>query len=251
MKLRRRFIAHAKGNKTYQKCLALALILKTRLKHSRINHYTINKLCSATGISHRTAEKYEKWMKEYDFIHFEGTGINRVMIVNRIASHTSNRNICIDEMDLSTFFNAYRSIQAFIFMRIQHNKDFLRQLLQSRHNPDSTKEFRTAKRKVKDLVAQRVLKSVDDKYREYGLGLDKIAKNVGCCVRTAQRVVKYSIRKMWIEKTQNFEWIYAPHVNHRQIEGFTFSTKHKLCIAHPNTYSLSSSISLSLSHGMV
>lgn len=248
MKLRRKYITRAKADRTLQKCLAIALILKTRLKQSRIPDYNINKVCQTVGISHRTAERYILKMEEYRLIHFEGTMENRVMVVNNVSSHTSNRNICVDEMDLSSFFSAYRSIQSFIFMCIQHNKDFIRHLLQARHNPVNSKEFRNAKRKVKNLVEQGKLSGVDAQYKEYGLSLEKIAKNVGCCIRTVQRVVKYATEKRWVEKHSNFEWFSAPQVNGREIPGFTFSTKHKLCIVHPNTYTLSPSVSLALSH---
>lgn len=253
MKLRRRFISEARKDKAMQKCLALTIILKDRIETSRIHHYTINKLCQTAGISHKTAEKYERQMLEYGFIHFEGTLGNRVLVINSISSHTSNRNIGIDEMNISTFFSAYRSLQSFLFMKIQHNKDFLQHLLQARHNPESPSEFRKAKRKVKDLVEQGRLKSMDVHYKEFGISLKRVAKELGCCIRTAQRVINYAIARGWVEKQNNFEWIYAPYINHREIDGFTFSTKHKLCIAHPNTYSLSPEISQALAymHGII
>ena len=251
MKLRRRYITQAKADRALQKCLAIALILKDRLKQSRIHHYNINKVCQITGVSHKTAERYLPMMEEYGFIHYEGKADNKVLIVNSVSSHTSNRNICADEMDLSSFFSAYRSIQSFIFMCIQHNKDFIRHLLQTRHNPDSPKEFRTAKRKVKNLVKQGKLDNVDAQYKEWGLSLKKIAETVGCCIRTVQRVVDFALFEQWIEKEQHFEWFSAPGINRRKIEGFTFSTKDALCIVHPNTYTLSPSISQALRYGMV
>lgn len=248
MKLRRRYITEIRGNRTMQKCLAISLILKTKLKKSRIHQYTINKLCQLAGISHKTAEKYEAWMIEYGYAHFEGTKDNRVFIINSVASHTSNRNIDISIMDLSSFQAAYRSLQSFIFMRIQHNKDFLQHLLQSRHDPESPSEFRAAKRKVKDLVEQGKLKSLDVHYEEFGLSLKRIAKEVGCCIRTVQRVIDYAVHKQWVERHYNFEWVYAPHVNHREVPGYTFSTQHKLCIAHANTYLLAPAVTEGLSY---
>lgn len=248
MKLRRRYLAEAKSNKTVQKCLVVAIVLKSKLKHSRISNYTLNKLSQAAGISHKTAEKYVQKMQECGFIHFEGTSKNKVLIINSLSSHTSNRNIGIDEIDTSNFFAAYRSLQSFLFLSVQHNKDFIRHLLQARHNPDSSCGFRKIKRQVKNLVEQGKLKSADVHYRETGLSLKRIAEEIGCCIKTAERVVEFAIDKQWVEKQNNFEWIYAPQVNHRQIDGFTFSTKHKLCIVHPNTYSLSASISLALSY---
>lgn len=230
----------------------MILVLKNRLKTSRIHQYTLNKLCRATGISHRTAEKYERWLLELGFIHFEGTDINKVMIVNSIASHTTNRNINIKLMDLSSFFSAYRSLQSFIFIRIQHNKNYIRQLLQAKNNPDCPETFRNARRKVRNLVKQGVLKSADTKYKELGLSLSRIAKEIGCCVRTSQRVTGFAENKGWIEKVHRFTWFNAPNIYYMEVEGFTFSTRHRLCIVQPNLYVLSNAVSAALSFtGMV
>ena len=248
MRLRRKHILEAKADRTFQKCLAIAIILKRRLKTSRIHKYSLNKMSKAAGISHRTAKKYERWLLEYGLIHFEGTQNNKVLIVNSISSHTTNRNIRIEEMDFSSFFTVYRSLQSFLFMRIQHNKDFIQQLLQARHEPESPEEFKAAKRKVRKLVEQGVLDSVDSKYVEYGLSLKRLSKEVGCCVKTIQSVVKYAIAKQWAERQHHSLWVYAPKVNGREIPGFTFSTRHMMCIVHPNTYVLSPAITEALSY---
>ena len=227
-------------------------MLKNKLKTSRIHHYTLNKLRKVAGVSHKTAERYEKWLLEFGFIHFEGTETNRVMVVNAITSHTTNRNISIDLMDLSSFFMAYRSLQSFIFMRIQHNKDYLRHLLQSKNHPNCSETYRKARRKVRNLVRQGVLNSANQKYKEYGLSLKKIASEVGCCVRTSQRVTGFAEAKGWIEKVHRFTWYNAPNIHYRIVDGFTFSTKHKLCIVQPNLYVLAPSVSAALAFsGMV
>lgn len=251
MKLRRKYISEARGDRIIQKCLALVIVLKHRLKGSRLHHYSLNKLSKAAGISHKTAERYEKRLIDYGFVHFEGTPNSRVLIINKISSHTQCRNISISEMDFSSFFTAFRSLQAFIFMRTQYNKDNMQHLLQARHNPENPEQFRKCMRQVKNLVKQGKLSSVDAKYQEWGLSLERIAKEVGCCVRTVQRVIDFAEDYEWVTHQRNFEWSYASHVNHMEIDGFTFSTRHKLCIVHPNTYSLAPSISQALGHGMV
>ncbi len=136
-------------------------------------------------------------------------------------------------------------------MKIQYNKDFIRHLLQARHNPDTPECFRKARRQVRNLVKNGVLDSMDAQYKEYGLSLKRIAEGVGCCVRTAQRIIDFAEFNQWVERERHFEWYPAPGVNHRQIDGFTFSTKDALCIVRPNTYVLSELISNSFSVGMV
>lgn len=244
MKIRRRFIVDTRRDKAFQKCLALALMLKDRLHSSRILAYSTNRLCGILNISHKAAKKYEGLMLEYELIHFEGTDHKKVLIINRLTSHTANRNIDASFLDTSSFQTAIKSVQAFMFMKIQHNKDYIRHLLQTRHDPKTPEEYRKARRKVKNLVTQGRLKSVDDKYKEYGLSLSKVAKELGCCIRTAQRITGFAYNKGWVDKVRRFTWVYAPHVNHREVPGYTFSTRHRLCIVKPNLYLLSDELNL-------
>ena len=245
MRIRRKYLKQAKGNKAFQKCLALVVLLKVRLKNSVIPHYTTNKLCKTVGLSHKTAKKYEKLLLECGFIHFTGSIKNKVLVVNKISSDTPNRNIDITEIDCTSFFAVYNLLKQYLFMHIQHKKDLIRQLLQAKSNPKDYKEFKAANRKVKVLVKKGILRSVNVKYKEFGISLQRIANEVGCCVRTAQRIVNSTVEKGWVEKHNNFEWFYTPNIHRLEVDGFTFSTKHKLCKAHPNSYTLSPSISLS------
>lgn len=244
MKIRRKFISEVRGDKTIQKCLASVILLKHRIKSSRIHQYSLNKLRKVLGISHKTAKKYEQVLLEKKYIHFEGNMKNRTMVINRITSHTSNRNINIESMDYSSFKTVYKSLQVYIFIKILYNKEFMQHLLQARHNPKSDEQRRIATRKVKDLVKQGKLDGVDVQYKEYGLSLKRIAKEIGCCIRTVQRVINFAVMKQWVERQHNYEWIYAPHVNYMDLSdcGYTFTTRHKICIVHPNTYKLDPSI---------
>lgn len=251
MYLRRKFIYKAKADRILQKCLALALLLKNKLTGSRLPHYTLNRLSRVAGISYKTAQKYEQKLIEYGFIHFEGPQGKRTMVVNKISSHNSYRNLRVERMNFSSFFSAYRSLQAFIFMNIQHHKDLIRHLLQSRKNPDSFKELKEVRKKMRNFVKEGKLKNMSTEYKEWGISLKRISEDIGCCIRTVQRVVGYAINQKWVKKQNNFEWFYAPHIHYMQIDGFTFSTRHKLCIAHANSYTLSPELSASFSNVMV
>ena len=113
---------------------------------------------------------------------------------------TYNRNINIESMDYLSFKTVYKSLQAFIFMKIQYNKDFMQQLLQARHNPESDKQRRAVTRKVKDFVNQGELDGVNVQYMEYGPSLKRIAKEIGCCISTVQRVINFAVMKQWVER---------------------------------------------------
>ena len=85
-------------------------------------------------------------------------------------------------------------------MKIQYNKDFMQHLLQARHNPESDKQRRTVTRKVKDFVNQGELDGVNVQYMEYGPSLKRIAKEIGCCISTVQRVINFAVMKQWVER---------------------------------------------------
>ena len=247
MQSRKRTLDRIKGDRKGQRAYSVAIWLKLVLgKGSRITSYSTNKLAKLGRMSHKTAQKYERLLIEYNFAHFEGKDENQVFIINSISSHTSRRNVSIDVFDFSTRWSIYRSLQSFIFMRIQHKKDFMQHLLQARHNPKDSGEYKNARKQVKDLVVKGILRRDTQKYEEWGLTLRRIAKEIGCCVRTVERVVQFAVDNKWVKREHNFEKYYAKGVNYRDIEGFTFATKNYLFVVHPNTYCLSDRVSEAL-----
>lgn len=247
MKTRRRTFEIIKGDQSMQKCFALCVYLKKKLPFSRIEHYSTNKLSQISGISFQFAKKMELLLIKQNFAHFEGNTNNKVMVINTLSSHTANRNISIDKFKYSSYKTVLRSVQSFIILRLQSKKDYMKQLLQTRHAARNSKEFKKAIREVKQYVSDGKLKNVDTHYNESGLSLERIAKEIGCCVRTAQRVVDYAIKRRWMKKHNHSEQVFVPGVNYRPVEGFTFSTKNNLYTVYANTYTLYPSIVKALS----
>ena len=102
---------------------------------------------------------------------------------------------------------------------------------------------------MKRLVRQGVLRSIYGAYKELGVSLKRIAKEIGNCVRTAQNTMRYAISKGWTTKQHHCEQVYAPSVYYKYIHGYTFSTKNNLYRILANTYTLSGGIAADL--GMV
>jgi len=236
----------ARGSAWEQKALALAIWLKYILRNSRLEHYSLGRLSALSGVSYRALKTYMAILHSDNYIHFEGTEKNKVLVVGKIASKTSNRNIDISAFNFNSYKDVYNSLRTFLMARIQAKKDYIAHLLQVRHNPGRDVNYKVVLKKVKNLVQCGVLKSSDQKYREWGLSLQKIAKEVGCCVKTAQKIVKYGISQKWIAKKHNFEQIYAPKIGYFRVEGYTFSTRNNIYRVHPNTYTLSPSLSSAL-----
>lgn len=244
MKIRRTFFSLIKSDKKGQRALSLTIMLKNRLTNSRLEKYSVNKLVGILGVSYKTINKYLPIMLDFDFIHFEGTVGNKVLVVNKLASKHTGRNVDISAFNSDSFNNTCRSLQSFIMMKIQAGKDYVKQLLQIYQNPPKGCDYKALKRKVRKLVMNGVLNSLHQEYKEYGLSFGKIAREVGCCVRTAQRIVGYAMGKGWVTKQHNYEWFYSKDVDYRYVEGYTFTTKDYLYVIHANIYTLSPSISI-------
>lgn len=251
MQLRRKTINDIKGKPQQQKAVAIALFIKAKVgRDSTIHNYTINKIRKITGMSAATIRKFMPIMKRMGLIHFSGKN-NEHLIISRLASDIKKRNICVDKFCFNSYKDVYNSLRAFIALIVQSHKDFVKRTLQIAHNPQHGEDCKGARKLVKRLVKQGILKSVYDEYKEYGLSYERIARETGNCVRTAQNIINYAIKKKWATKKHNFEKIFAKNVYYRKVEGYTFSTKHNIYLIHANTYQLSASVAADISHGNI
>ena len=246
MKLRRTWLNQSKGDMWEQKALALTIWIKHILHNSRLEKYSLGRLSAISGVSYRALKTYVSIMHINGYIHFEGTEKNRVLVIGKIASKRSCKNIDISNFKFDSFKEIYRSLRLLIMARLQAKKDYIKHLLLFRHDPKKGTDYKVIWRKVRNLVKCGVLKSTNDVYKEWGLSLRRIAEEIGCCVRTAERVVKFGENRNWFTKKHHFEQIYAPKTGFYVPDGYTFATKNNIYRVHPNTYTLSPSLSSAL-----
>lgn len=227
-----------KGNPRLQKALAMALYIHWRLgRCSCLQNYTINKLHTITKISPTTLKKYLPILKELGWVRFEGKN-NQHLTISKLCSHNEKKNIKVDEFCHKTFKDTYYSLRAFIALTIQARKDFIKRTLQSVENPKGLKEYRSALKIAKRLVEKNILHSVSDKYREWGITLERFAQEMGNCVSTACKTIKYAVLHGWVWKYRNYNQIYARGVNKRQVYPYTFTTKNNMYEIYPNIFRL-------------
>jgi len=238
-----------KGNPRLQKAVAMAVYIKFKLgRSSLMKDYSINKIHDLTGISATTIKKYMPILVEHGWLLFSGND-KRHMTIGRLCSQTEKRNICIDKFCYKSYKDVYRSLRAFLFLIIQSHKDFVKRTIQIATDPKRGEDFKAARKLVKRLVKQKVIGEIYDKYKEFGISLKRIAKETGNCIRTAQEIVKYAIKKHWAKKQNNFDQMYVQGCYYRSINFFpfakdyTFSTKNNLYKINANTYKLSKGIS--------
>lgn len=251
MQLKRKIVNECKGQPTLQKALAIALYMKYKLgRSSMMRDYTINKLHKLTHISPTTINKYLPILIKQGWVHFDGKN-KQHLIISKLASHTDNRNICVDKFCFTSFTETYRSLRAFIALIIQSHKDFVKRTIQIATNPQKGENCKAARKLVKRLVKQGILRTIYDAYKEYGLSYKRIARETGNCVRTAQRIMKYAKDKNWVKIHHNQEQVFAPKVYFRKVEGYYFSTKNNLYRIFANTYELNPAILADISRGNI
>ncbi len=244
-RLNKKYIHESNRGGMSLKSVAFALLLKTRLnKGGFIRDFSYNKIASIADVSPTTAKKYTKILFDYDIAFIEGKGTFRL---RKMHSNSDHRNIKIDRLDLSSFKNAYRSVQATAFLMKQASKDRVKSTTRSLTNPNSIEVLKKARR----FCSRAVSASKDAHsfiYREFGLSLAKIAKVCGVCVRTAQRIVEYAISRKWCSKENRCVSHYTPAANFRDMTefGYNFSTENYSYRILANCYSLSSSMSRDL-----
>jgi hypothetical protein len=235
-----------KGQPKLQKALAIAVLLKQRLgRSSMMRNYSINKIHTLTKISATTINKYMPILIENGWVSFCGKN-NQHLIVSKLCSHTDGRNICVDKFCFESFADVYRSLRAFLALIIQSHKDFIKRTIQIATDPKRGQNFKGARKLVKRLVRQGLLRSIYDAYKEYGLGYKRIAEETGNCIRTAQRIMQYAVRKRWTKKQSHYERVYAPNYFS---DDYTYHKDKFMYIVHANTYELSKAVSSSISHG--
>ena len=240
-----------KGQPRLQKALAFAVFLKFKLgRSSMMRDYSTNKIHTITKVSATTINKYMPILIENGWVRFDGKN-KQHLIVCKLCSHTDKRNVCVDMFCFDSFTDVYRSLRSFLALIIQSHKDFIKRTIQIATDPQKGQNCKAARKLVKRLVKQGILRDVYSTYKEYGLSLKRIAKETGNCIRTAQRIMQYAIDKNWVKKQNHTENVFAPNINYYQVQGYTFSTKNNLYRVYANIYELNNVVAASISHGNI
>ena len=240
MELSIRLINKIKGAPRRQKAVAIALCLKYRCdRDSIVRNYNPNKIANLINIAPTTFKSYLPLMVEMGLVRYDGANNEHLVVCCLRSSHKS-RNIDVHRINFKSYKEAYNGLRAFLLLRIQKRKDFVRRTLQLAFNPMPWDDCKSARKKVKSLVRQGIIRGAE--YIEKGLSYKHLAKEVGNCIRTAQNIVQYAIDKKWWKKEKHSESTYMPNIRCREYEGFTFTTRNYAYVVYANTYTLSRGI---------
>lgn len=247
--LSRKIINEVVSDTRKQKAVAIAVYLKKLCgRGSTIRNYNPYKIQKLTHIHPNTFKSYLPIMVEMGLVRFDGKD-NEHLVICRMHSRHGQRNIDIHRFSFKSFKSVYHSLRSFLMLILQQRKDYVYRTLQIARDPKKGQDFNQARKAVKRLVRQGVLKSVYENVKELGMSYKRIAREVGVCVRTAERVVAYALQKRWCSKQTHYERVEMRGVNRMYVQGFTFTTKNYGFIVSANTYTLSKGIRVSL--GMV
>ncbi len=240
-----------KQDQMLQKALAFALFLKSRLgRDCTLRNYTTNQIHVLTNIQASTIKKYLRILRQQGWVTFSGNNGQHLSISN-LCSHTAKRNIVVDTFVWDSFKSVIRSIRAFIALAIQARKDFIRRTIQIATNPQKGQNFKAARKLVKRFVKQGILNGRYQWYKEYGLSLKRIAKEIGVCVRTAQYIMNFAVENEFVAKYHNFKQVCAKNVHFMDIGGYTFTTNNNMYVVKANLYVLNKDVAMSLSSQLV
>lgn len=236
--LRRKILSDIANSSQKQKAVALALLIKDKTKDSSVvRDFTIYKIHKLTtdsrgknGMAYKTIRKYVSVLKKMGLAEIK----NGNLYIGKMSSSSRHRNIDISKVKIDKSKNIYNQIREILFLAVQAHKDFIKSLLRLRKNPTRGIDFRAVRRLCKKCCG-----NPNAEYDEQGLSYSRIAKQIGCCRRTAFTLVKDAIRRKWCTKENHCTIDHLPGVNFADVPGYTFTSYNYGFILRPNTYTLS------------
>lgn len=236
--IRRKIITDIAGSPIKQKAVAFAMLMKRASKESSvIRHFTVYKLhklsCNEQGkggMAYKTIRKYLDVLFKMELAEV----MDGDLYIKRLASKSKHRNIDISSFELDTSKNIFNEIRDLLFLVVQAHKDYVLSLLRLRRDPSWDTDYKKVRR-----LCKKCCNDPNAEYKEYGLSYRRIARQLGCCARTAFKVVGDTIGRQWCTKTNRCAVVELPNVNYKDVPGYSFTTQHHGFIIRSNTFTLS------------
>lgn len=223
--IRYRFALEMFGNGRLLKAIAMSLLVRHRTNTNIIKDFTVNKLVVITGMHPTTIKKRLHTLKEDGLVSYCGKNL----VFRSLVSRHKKRNIRLAKIAYGNVKNIERSLQAILVAVIQLRKEFAKRTIRNAHHGCNAKDIKAAQK-----TARRY--KWGNEYVEHGLGYKKIAKTLNCCKATATKIVNFAIGRSILKKQTHYEYTFMPGVNHRFVDGYTFTTKNYAFVVKANTY---------------
>lgn len=194
-------------NSQLRKAIAFSLFVKAHTRNSIVKNWSINKLHDITGVSVNAIKDRLFVLKNMELI--EETGLNnKHLVFKSLHSHTAHRNIVIPELifkpNANLKKNAYAQeiknienvLTAMLLVEIQRRKDFAKQMIQKRNDPQSKKEYKEAVKTCNHFGYGR-------KFIEKGISYKYMAGKIGMSVCKSIQIVKLAVNCNILKRIRN------------------------------------------------
>lgn len=251
--IRRSILYQAIGNKEAICTLGFLLFLKIHAGcHSTIKDFSINKIAAITHCSWSTCKKYLQYLTEHGLLIYDPK--NNSLTIRRLSSGTKHRNIRYDGLCFKTFKDAKYSVAHLLHMLDLSKRVWIKDLIRVKYNPKKW----PSKRAIDDKkAADKLCKIYLDPdpitglyvYNDYGIAYTTIAKKLGCCKKTAVKIIKEGVKRHLFKKKTHAVWIKLPYgyenfdeeTLRNILQGATYVSRNGYALfISANTYELSS-----------
>lgn len=258
MEIRRRILNQMYRNTELRKAVAFSLFIKTRVKSSAVQKWSVNKLHEISGVSASAVRKRIDTLKALGLVEFTGKG-NRCLVFKSLKSHTSHRNATVPNIEFvsnnQSKKNAYAqnvkfiedTLSAMLIVEIQNRKNYAKQMIQQSKNPKNVKELKEAKKACNRF-------GYGEKFRENGISYKHIATELGVSLKTAFDIVEFACKKEILCKFRNIEKRFIQSLDYVKdmiLNNYTYIKNNIICKVYANTYSIMGASPSACSAGMV
>lgn len=219
------------------KAIALLLYIKHKVGVSAsIRKASLNKVSKVAGSSPNTIKKYLQIWLELGLVEYIGKK-NDVLIIKNLKASKNHRNYEVKRFSFKTYKNTYKSLRAFLTLTLQAQKEYVKRMVRIANDPKNGENYKKA---IK-FCNHHATRNHEGKFEfnDNGMTLEYIAKKIGFCVTTTQKIVREVVKKRWMKRKLNFERVFMQGVNYRYVEGFTFTTENFGYRISANNYKLS------------
>lgn len=207
-------------NPKIRKAIAFSLFVKSQVVSSTVQDWTINKIHTITGVSALAIRDRLRTLRELDLV--EEIGAERKHLVFKsLKSHTSHRNASIPLVPFETnnkikkngkaqnIKQIENTLSAMLVIEIQNRKNFAKQMIRQKRNPNSLDSLKDALKACNRYV-------YSDKFYENGISYKYIAKKLGVGLQKAFDIVSYAIKNQILSKKKNIQKKYISCIKYIQ-----------------------------------
>lgn len=214
------------------KAIALLIFVKNHYPTSVVPNFSYYKIKKITGLHINTIKKRLNTLGTMELIETVGK-YNQHVLFKKIRAHKSNINFSM--IDVSSVKSIEMGLRALFLQEKVCQKNYVKQLIESKHNGHSNNEVRKAKAKCD--------KRGYTDFKDNGISYNYLAKKMNIGLNKVSYVIKYAQKNHIIVKHKNIkQYLYIKgqakmYVSMRENNKY-FATNNNVYFISCNTYSL-------------